>query len=84
MNTGFAQSHDPKKRAVRIFQRCISTLNGSGRRLGASSIKVFGENVLDGKIDFNTSAAEGTAFGLHLPRRRVAFANQCRQQLNRP
>ncbi|MEZ5357300.1 MAG: HAMP domain-containing sensor histidine kinase [Candidatus Zixiibacteriota bacterium] len=51
----------------RIFQRNYSTKDGTGRGLGLYSIKLFGEEVLGGKVGFNSSNGEGTEFYLELP-----------------
>jgi nitrogen-specific signal transduction histidine kinase len=51
----------------RIFQRNFSTKRDSGRGLGTYSMKLFGEQYLGGKVDFETSAEGGTVFRLVLP-----------------
>ena len=51
----------------RIFQRYISTKEGVGRGTGTYTMKLFGETFLNGKVDFSSSAAEGTVFRLCLP-----------------
>lgn len=53
----------------RVFQRNFSTKAGAGRGLGAYSMKLFGEEIMGGKVDFTTSEAEGTTFSLTLPLR---------------
>ncbi len=58
----------PAEVTARIFQRNISTKAASGRGLGTYSMKLFGETFLNGKIDFTTSASEGTTFCFSLPR----------------
>ena len=50
----------------RMFQRNISTKEGSGRGLGTYSMKLFGEEIMGGKVDFTTSEAGGTTFSLAL------------------
>ena len=62
-------NHRPVDPAVvdRIFQRNISTKARSGRGLGTYSMRLFGETVLGGKIDFTTSAQDGTTFRFHVP-----------------
>ena len=50
----------------RIFQRNFSTKSELGRGLGTYSMKLFGEEVLGGKVDFTTSEAEGTVFRFSL------------------
>ena len=52
----------------RIFQRHFSTKEEVGRGLGTYSIKLFGEKILGGKVDFTSSEKEGTVFRLLLPR----------------
>lgn len=51
----------------RIFQRNFSTKSESGRGLGTYSMKLFGEKLLQGRVDFTSSEAEGTIFTLTLP-----------------
>jgi len=51
----------------RIFQRNFSTKEGDGRGVGTYSMKLFGERILGGKIDFTTSRQEGTEFRFSLP-----------------
>jgi signal transduction histidine kinase len=53
--------------ARRIFQRNFSTKADTGRGLGTYSMKLFGEEVLGGMVDFSTSPAEGTCFRFILP-----------------
>jgi len=50
----------------RIFQRDFSTKDDMGRGLGTYSIKLFGEQVLGGRVWF-TSDASGTVFRFSLP-----------------
>lgn len=50
----------------RIFQRHFSTKGGQGRGLGTYSMKLFGEKILYGKVDFSSSAEDGTTFRLML------------------
>lgn len=57
----------PDDIARRIFQRNFSTKAETGRGLGTYSMKLFGEEVLGGKVDFLTSAEEGTCFHFRLP-----------------
>ena len=52
----------PNQVAIRIFQRNFSTKQNSGRGLGTYSMKLFGEEVLGGKVGFFTSEEEGTRF----------------------
>lgn len=51
----------------RVFQRNFSTKPEEGRGLGTYSMKVFGEEVLGGKVWFASSEANGTVFTLMLP-----------------
>ncbi len=50
----------------RIFQRNYST-KGTGRGLGTYSMKLIGEQVLKGTIDFISNENEGTVFSYTLP-----------------
>lgn len=52
---------------LRIFQRYISTKQGVGRGTGTYTMKLFGETFLNGKVDFASSAVDGTVFRLCLP-----------------
>ncbi len=52
----------PATVAKRIFQRNFSTKSGIGRGLGTYSMKLFGEEILGGKIDFTSAEEEGTVF----------------------
>ena len=51
----------------RVFQRNFSTKGGLGRGLGTYSMKLFGEEILCGKVGFHSSEEEGTTFYLELP-----------------
>lgn len=51
----------------RIFQEHFSTKNGNYRGLGTHSMKTFGEDILKGKVWFNSNPREGTTFFLKLP-----------------
>ncbi len=57
----------PQNIAQRIFQRNFSTKEGAGRGVGTYSMKLFGEQILGGKINFTTSNETGTMFTLSLP-----------------
>ncbi len=48
--------------AKRVFQRNFSTKEGAGRGLGTYSMKLLGEDFLGGKVDFESSEAQGTVF----------------------
>lgn len=54
----------PPEIRPRIFQRHFSTKGGQGRGLGTYSMKLFGERILHGKVDFTTSVEAGTIFRL--------------------
>lgn len=56
----------PPELQPRIFQRHFSTKEGQGRGLGTYSMKLFGEKILKGKVDFSSSKEEGTIFRLAL------------------
>ncbi len=53
--------------ALRIFQRNFSTKNEAGRGIGTYAMKLFGEKILGGKVNFTTSAKAGTIFKISLP-----------------
>ncbi|MDY6879775.1 MAG: sensor histidine kinase [Thermodesulfobacteriota bacterium] len=57
----------PEDIAQRIFQRNFSTKSGEGRGVGTYSMKLFGEQILGGKVSFVSSQKEGTVFRLSLP-----------------
>ncbi len=57
----------PEEITLRIFQRNFSTKEGDGRGIGTYSMKLFGENILGGKVSFKTSQEEGTVFKFSLP-----------------
>jgi signal transduction histidine kinase len=52
----------PPEIVPRIFQRNFSTKVGGGRGLGTYSMKFFGEQVLQGVVDFTSSDEAGTVF----------------------
>ena len=56
----------PADIAKRIFQRNFSTKLEYGRGLGTYSMKLFGEDILGGRVDFTTSEKEGTIFRFSL------------------
>ncbi len=62
-NTGFI----PEDVALRIFQRSFSTKAKEGRGIGTYSMKLFGEQYLRGKVDFETDELTGTTFSIRLP-----------------
>ncbi len=51
----------------RIFQRHFSTKHGQGRGQGTYAMKLFGEQLLGGRVSFTSSAPEGTWFEIALP-----------------
>ena len=57
----------PEGHRSRIFQRSFSTKGSAGRGLGTYAMKLFGESVLGGQVDFETSV-EGTTFWIRLAR----------------
>jgi len=52
----------------RIFQRNFSTKKGSGRGIGTYSMKLLGEDLLQGKVSFISTQETGTTFTFVLPR----------------
>ena len=57
----------PQEIANRIFQRNFSTKEQAGRGIGTFSMKLFGEKILGGQVNFTTSQEEGTVFKFSLP-----------------
>lgn len=60
------RKHIPQEISLRIFNRNFTTKEGLGHGLGTYSMKLFGEKVLGGVVDFTTSEDEGTTFRLTL------------------
>jgi anti-sigma regulatory factor (Ser/Thr protein kinase) len=58
----------PDSIALRIFQRNFSTKSNFGRGMGTYSMKLFGEQLLRGRVRFESSEAAGTTFTLTLRR----------------
>lgn len=56
----------PKDIQLRMFQRSFSTKAEKGRGLGTYAMKLFGENVLGGRVGFECGAGE-TTFFIELP-----------------
>ncbi len=52
----------PENIRGRIFQRNFSTKKQAGRGIGTYSMKLFGEKILGGQVDFTSSKEEGTIF----------------------
>lgn len=57
----------PEEIRTRIFHRTFSNKGAQGRGLGTHAMKVFGENLLKGKVGFDTSIEGGTTFWITLP-----------------
>ncbi len=57
----------PPKVALRIFQRNFSTKGTLGHGLGTYSMKLLGEDLLNGHVAFTSSPEAGTCFTLDLP-----------------
>lgn len=57
----------PVEIARRIFQRNFSTKGGLGRGLGTYSMKLFGEKLLAGEVDFSSPGTGQTVFSFRLP-----------------
>lgn len=58
----------PPEIARRIFQRNFSTKGTLGRGLGTFSMKLIGEQLLGGRVSFDSSALDGTTFRFELAR----------------
>lgn len=58
----------PPEVSERIFQRHFTTKQGRGRGVGTYAMKLFGEEVLGGRVWFTTSPEDGTSFFLALRR----------------
>lgn len=56
----------PSGTQKQIFQRSFST-KGNNRGLGTYSMKLLGENYLNGKVDFYSNEADRTVFYVELP-----------------
>jgi signal transduction histidine kinase len=57
----------PEEISRRLFQRNFSTKDGAGRGIGTFSMKLFGEDVLGGKVSFTSTKKKGTTFKFSLP-----------------
>ncbi|MFP4547300.1 MAG: sensor histidine kinase [Fidelibacterota bacterium] len=62
-NEGFIEP----KIARQIFKRNFTTKKGSGHGFGTFSMKLLGEEILGGKISFDTSPETGTTFRFDIP-----------------
>lgn len=58
----------PRPVQLQVFQRSFST-KGTGRGLGAYSMKLLGERYLGGRVGFTSSPEAGTTFTVRLPAR---------------
>jgi len=54
--------HIPASIQARIFQRHFSTKEGFERGLGTFAMKLLGEKLLGGRIEFSSSPSKGTTF----------------------
>ncbi len=59
--------HIPEEIARRIFQCHFTTKKQDGRGIGTYAMKLLGENLLGGRVDFSSSEEKGTDFFLFLP-----------------
>lgn len=59
-------SHMQESVQLQVFQRSFST-KGSNRGIGTYSMKLFGENYLQGKVWFDSDKDRGTTFYLEIP-----------------
>ena len=57
----------PGEIALRVFQRHFSTKAEYGRGIGTYVMKLFGEQILGGSVEFSSTEEEGTAFRFTLP-----------------
>jgi signal transduction histidine kinase len=59
------QAFIPKQNQIKIFDRTFST-KGKDRGLGTYSMKILGEEYLNGKVSFTSDRKEGTVFYIQL------------------
>jgi signal transduction histidine kinase len=52
---------------LRLFQRFFTTKDGQGHGLGTYSMKLFGEDMLGGRVSFTSEEGQGTTFTFTLP-----------------
>ncbi|MCP4678635.1 MAG: sensor histidine kinase [Deltaproteobacteria bacterium] len=57
----------PDEIGAMIFKRSFSTKGNNGRGLGTYSMKLLGEQYLEGEVWFTSDPDEGTRFGFFLP-----------------
>jgi hypothetical protein len=57
----------PAEIQPRIFHRTFSTKASQGRGLGTHAMKLFGENLLQGEVGFDSTPEGGTTFWIELP-----------------
>ena len=57
----------PESVKMQVFQRSFST-KGADRGIGTYSIKLLGENYLEGKVGFESEEGKGTTFHITLPK----------------
>lgn len=62
-NPGFI----PPEIQTRVFERTFTTKGARGRGLGTYSMKILGEGVLGGRVDFRSEEARGTKFWIQFP-----------------
>ncbi len=60
----------PEDLKVRIFQRNFSTKGGEGRGIGTWSMKLLGEEIQGGKVEFGSAEHSGTVFRIRLGARK--------------
>ncbi len=66
----------PDEIKLRIFQRNFSTKATAGRGIGTFSMKLFGEKILGGKVNFTSTREAGTIFTFSLPLNQSNLVNQ--------
>jgi signal transduction histidine kinase len=59
------QAYIPEQNQIKIFDRTFST-KGKDRGLGTYSMKILGEEYLNGKVSFTSDQKEGTVFYINL------------------